>query len=338
MKKFSNLTIAMFAVALPLLMTSCNSKKAQEAPAEDPDATAYVFSYFDNVTQAAGLKLAYSFDGYHWTPINDNQSLLSPTVGEDRLMRDPSICQAPDGTFHMVWTSSWHDQIIGYASSKDLIHWSEQRAIPVMKHEPEAQNCWAPELFYDAPSETYYIYWATTIPGAEGIKTEGCLSESGQNHRIYCTTTKDFETFTPTRLFFNPDFNAIDAAIVKDPETGELIMAVKNENLEPVAKDIHITRTKNIADGFPIEVSEPISGHWAEGPSPLFVGSDLVVYYDCYGNHTYAASRSHDHGKTWEDCTADIQMPEGMSHGTAIPVKKSVVDNLIAWDKERENQ
>ena len=22
-------------------------------------------------------------------------------------MRDPSICQAPDGTFHMVWTSSW---------------------------------------------------------------------------------------------------------------------------------------------------------------------------------------------------------------------------------------
>ena len=55
-------------------------------------------------------------------------------------MRDPSICQAPDGTFHMVWTSSWTDRIIGYASSRDLIHWSEQQAIPVMMHEPEAHN------------------------------------------------------------------------------------------------------------------------------------------------------------------------------------------------------
>ena len=77
-------------------------------------------------------------------------------------MRDPSICQAPDGTFHMVWTSSWTDRIIGHASSRDLIHWSEQQAIPVMMHEPTAHNCWAPELFYDEPSQTYYIFWATT--------------------------------------------------------------------------------------------------------------------------------------------------------------------------------
>ncbi|MDE8698430.1 hypothetical protein PZH42_31545, partial [Bacteroides cellulosilyticus] len=42
------------------------------------------------------------------------------------------------------WTSSWTDRIIGYASSRDLIHWSEQRAIPVMMHEPTAHNCWAP--------------------------------------------------------------------------------------------------------------------------------------------------------------------------------------------------
>ena len=48
--------------------------------------------------------------------------------GENKL----TICQAPDGTFHMVWTSSWTDRIIGYASSPDLIHWSEQRSIPVM--------------------------------------------------------------------------------------------------------------------------------------------------------------------------------------------------------------
>ena len=30
-------------------------------------------------------------------------------------------------------------------------------------------------------------------------------------------TTKDFNTFSETKLFFNPDFSVIDAAIVRDP-------------------------------------------------------------------------------------------------------------------------
>ena len=74
---------------------------------------AYLFSYF--VGQADGLHLAYSRDGYQWTPIAEGQSLLVPQVGDDRLMRDPSICQGPDGIFHLVWTSSWTDRIIGHA-------------------------------------------------------------------------------------------------------------------------------------------------------------------------------------------------------------------------------
>ncbi|KAA6342531.1 beta-galactosidase [termite gut metagenome] len=100
----------------------------------------YLFSYFlENGKD--GLHLAYSYDGLKWEALHKGNFLLAPEVGKDKLMRDPSICQAPDGTFHLVWTSSWTDRIIGYASSKDLIHWSEQQAIPVMIHEPEAQNC-----------------------------------------------------------------------------------------------------------------------------------------------------------------------------------------------------
>ena len=105
--------------------------------------TAYLFSYFINDSKD-GLHLAYSYDGLNWMPLNGGQSYLIPSVGKDKLMRDPSICQAPDGTFHMVWTSSWTDRIIGHASSRDLINWSEQQAIPVMMHEPTAHNCCAP--------------------------------------------------------------------------------------------------------------------------------------------------------------------------------------------------
>lgn len=290
---------------------------------------AYIFTYFDTKKQAAGLCIAYSYDGYHWTAINDNKPIMKPTVGKDKLLRDPSIWRDKDGTFHLVWTSGWKDQIIGYASSRDLIHWSEQRAIPVMKDYPTCQNTWAPELFFDEPSGLYYILWASTVPGAKGIKTEGCLSENGSNHRIYCTTTKDFKKFSKTRLYYNPDFNAIDAAIVKDPVTGDLIMAVKNENLNPPEKNIRICRSRSMKKGFPNEVSAPIHGkERCEGPAPLFIGNDLIVFYDMYSRHKFGASLSHDHGETWEDVTDRISMPAGISHGTAIAVDKSIVDTL----------
>lgn len=288
--------------------------------------TAYLFSYF--VGQNDGLHLAYSYDGLQWTALNDNRSVLRPEIGKDRLMRDPSICQGPDGTFHMVWTSSWTDRIIAHASSPDLIHWSQQDSIPVMMHEPKAENCWAPELYYDEATHQYYIFWATTIKGAKGIKTEGCLSENGSNHRIYCTTTRDFKTFSKTRLWFNPDFNAIDAAVVKSPINGDLIMAVKNENLEPYQKNIRITRSRTMKS-FPIEVSEPIHKGRGEGPAPLFVGQTLYVYYDIYGMHRYGVSASTDNGYTWQDRTAELSLPQGIRHGTAFAVDAEVVEQLI---------
>ena len=291
--------------------------------------TAYLFSYFINDSKD-GLHLAYSYDGLNWLPLHGGRSYLTPAVGKDKLMRDPSICQSPDGTFHMVWTSSWTDRIIGYASSRDLVHWSEQQAIPVMMHEPDAHNCWAPELFYDEPSQTYYIFWATTIPGRHK-EVATSESEMGLNHRIYYVTTKDFRTFSKTKMFFNPDFSVIDAAIVKDPKRKDLIMVVKNENSNPPEKNLRVTRTKKIEKGFPTKVSAPITGkYWAEGPAPLFVGDTLYVYFDKYRDHRYGAVRSLDYGETWEDVSDQVFFPRGIRHGTAFAVDASIVESLIA--------
>ena len=305
------------ALCFGTLMTTC------------ANGTAYLFSYFINDSRD-GLHLAYSYDGLNWTALNGGKSYLLPVVGKDKLMRDPSICQAPDGTFHMVWTSSWTDRIIGYASSRDLVHWSEQQAIPVMMHEPDAHNCWAPELFYDEPSQTYYIFWATTIPGRHK-EVATSESEKGLNHRIYYVTTKDFRTFSKTKMFFNPDFSVIDAAIVKDPKREDLIMVVKNENSNPPEKNLRVTRTKKIEKGFPTKVSAPITGkYWAEGPAPLFVGDTLYVYFDKYRDHRYGAVRSLDYGETWEDVSDQVFFPRGIRHGTAFAVDVSIVESLIA--------
>lgn len=291
-------------------------------------SSVYMFSYFTGNGED-GLHLAYSSDGLKWEMLNNGQSFLTPEIGKDKLMRDPSICQSPDGVFHMVWTTGWWDKTIGYASSKDLINWSEQKAIPVMMHEVDAKNAWAPELFYDEPSETFYIFWATTIPGRykEMATSE---SEKGLNHRIYYVTTKDFRTFSDTRIFFNPGFSVIDAAIVKIPGVRELLMVVKNENSNPPEKNLRVTRTENIRKGFPVNVSAPITGnYWAEGPSPFFVGDTLYVYFDKYRDHRYGAVRSFDFGKTWEDVSELVSFPKGIRHGTAFTVKASVVEQLI---------
>jgi hypothetical protein len=94
----------------------------------------YLFTSFREPA-TDGLHLAYSVDGYHWDSIGG--SYLIPEVG-GKLMRDPSIARGKDGTFHLVWTTNWKgDKGFGYASSKDLVHWSKQQFIPVMEHEPE---------------------------------------------------------------------------------------------------------------------------------------------------------------------------------------------------------
>ena len=99
-----------------------------------------------------GLHLMLSTNGYHWRALKNDSSFLKPGIG-GKLMRDPCVAIGPNGLFHMVWTSGWTTEkgrVIGYAESKDLQHWSEQRAIELMQNEPETRNIWAPEIFYDS--------------------------------------------------------------------------------------------------------------------------------------------------------------------------------------------
>lgn len=261
--KMKNLIVA---TATLCLLAACSSKTSTTESGEDnTPQKEYLFTYFAG--ESDGLRLAHSTDGITWEELGSDSVFLVPTIGKDSLMRDPSVAESPDGTFHMVWTSGWNDRGIAYSSTKDFINWTPQKEIPVMTHEPETLNCWAPEIFYDKPSETYYIYWASTIPGRHCFVPTSD-EEKQWNHRIYLTTTKDFETFTPTELWFNPSFSTIDAAIAKSPINEEYIMFVKNENSAPAEKTFARTRTKDIKAGFPVEVSEPITGeYWAEGPA-----------------------------------------------------------------------
>ncbi len=301
---------------ITILFSACK----QEHKEEEPEV--YMFSFFQNNGED-GLHLAYSEDGYNWTALNNNESYLTPTVSQDKLMRDPCVIKGADGKFHMVWTVSWQDKGIGYASSEDLINWSEQKFIPVMAHEPEARNCWAPELFYDEASKEYMIYWATTIPGkfAETDST----GDDKYNHRMYYTTTKDFDTFSDTELLYDQGFNVIDATIQKID--GKYVMFLKDETKFPEPeKNIRIA-TSNELTGNYSQASEPISVNWVEGPTSIKLPEGWVIYFDKYTNHSMGAIISTDL-KNWEDISDKVHFPDGTRHGTVLKVKKSVLDNL----------
>jgi beta-xylosidase len=257
----------------------------------------------------------------NWKTLNDGKAFMTPTVGKHKLVRDPSIVQAPDGTFHMVWTISWTQPGIGYAQSKDLIHWSEQRSIPVMENEPTVRNCWAPELFFEESNETYYIFWSSTIPD----RFEGPGSEDNYNHRQYYMTTKDFETFSPTKLFFEPGHNVIDGFLAKEGK--QYLLFYKDETLRPEPKkSIHWAIGESPTG--PFEPQGEI-GHtnWIEGPSAIKIGDYWYVYYDCYGAKHYGAVRSKDL-KHWENITDKISFPRGVRHGTILRVKPEIVRGL----------
>lgn len=286
-------------------------------------ATAYLFSYFIGNGED-GLHLAWSADGYRWEALNGDRSFLKPEVGESKLMRDPCLLLGPDGRFHMVWTTAWNGKTIGYASSGDLLTWSPQQAVPVMAHEPAVLNCWAPEIFWDSGKQRYLIFWASTVTN-RFLETAG-QSENRYNHRMYCTTTTDFKTFAPTRLFYDPGFSVIDATLLAVGDRFHLI--IKDETVKPPRKHLRIAGADSPEGPFE-RLGPPFTRSWVEGPTALKVGDWHLVYFDAYRDRRYEALRSRDL-ETWEDISSLISLPRRARHGTALAVPGRIVQNLLS--------
>ncbi len=307
-------------IILSIIMCGC--AVAQENPATE---SKYIFSYFKGNGED-GLHLAWSDDGLKWSLLNNDRSFLQPQVG-GKLMRDPCICKGPDGMFHLVWTSGWWDKGIGIAHSKDLVQWSQQQWLGVMTHEPNAMNCWAPEIFYDEAQKQYIIFWATTIPGRfPETDNTGDVGKNGPcNHRIYCVTTADFKTYSQAKLFYDDSFNVIDATIVKDGQ--RYIMFLKDETLKPNPK-------KNIRIAFAEKAIGPyshavpsFSPDWVEGPTAIKIGDYWYVYYDAYRRGQYEGARSKDLSG-WEFINDKLSFPKGARHGTIFAVTDEIVTEL----------
>jgi hypothetical protein len=247
---------------------------------------------------------------------------LKPLIGKDKIMRDPSMLQGPDGIFHLVWTTEWRGgNGFGYASSKDLIHWSEQQYIPVMQKEPTVVNVWAPELFYNDVAKQYIVVWASTIP----FRFEKGMEEESNNHRLYYTNTSDFKTFSDAKLFLDPKFSVIDAVIVKRQQHDYVLVLKDNTRPE---RNLKVAFAKGGPWGNWENISQPFTEKFTEGPAVAKVKGGYLIYYDAYQNKKYGASFTKDF-KTFVKADSLISVPEGHKHGTIVEVKKKFIKKII---------
>lgn len=319
-----------------LLAAACGggSGRTSEADRDDgrperPERAAYVLVFFRG-EGGQGVDLAVSDDGLAFGEV-EGSPVLTSELGQG-LTRDPSLLRGPDGRWHMTWTTG-APRSIGYASSRDLLRWSEPTSIPVMEHEETAINAWAPELHWDAETELYSIVFASTVrrlhpsgssePGPDGAPFE---------HRLYVSTSPDLRRWSPGELLWDGEINAIDGALVRDDEADRSILVYKDERLVPTVRKRVAVATAAGFDG-PWDEGKTVEelGSWVEGPSLVRDLDDdgWLLYADRYYGDGYAMASSPDL-ETWTNRNDEVVMPEGARHGTVLRVPRDEVTDLLA--------
>lgn len=200
---------------------------AGEVPAEDPEV--WALAYFRQryptriEVDASGkvvevpladpmsvekLHLALSTDGRHWMPLAQNGP-----VWEQRL-RDPFIRRAPDGVWHLVATgraagdpANRRGPVCLHATSRDLLTWDVVESLPLMEGVTDGggrrpRNLWAPEWFLDPETGEFFLFWSSSFEDA-----------GWKDSRLWFCRTRDWKTFTPAEVLFDPDYSVIDGTL-----------------------------------------------------------------------------------------------------------------------------
>ena len=279
----------------------------------------YVYTSFHEPANE-GLRYIYSEDGLHWDNIPG--IWLKPAVGSQQVMRDPSVTRTPDGTYHRVWTSSWKGDLgFGYATSKDLINWSNEQMIPVMKDQPNTVNVWAPDIFYDDEKNEFVVVWASCVPK----RFKKGREDENNNHRLYYITTRDFITISNTKVLYDPGFSSIDATIVKRAKNDYVL--VFKDNTRP-NRNLKVAFAKSPTGPY-TRATSSFTQSYTEGPSVEKINDNYLIYFDEYKKHTFGAVKTTDFIH-YTNISKEISIPIGHKHGTIIQVPASIVKKLMS--------
>ena len=235
--------ISFLIMALLLAMPA----EAKGRVPKDKALKGYVMVYHKDADH--GLHMAYSWDGYVWTALNDDKPVMGgDTIAEQHGIRDPYIFRSPDGGFCVAMTdlhvfgmrdgfrtTQWerpqeyewgNNRGLVLLKSFDMIHWKRTNldftkltaSDPLMPDWKHAGCVWAPEMVYDEEAGHIMMHFTTRNHG-------------GPNMIYYVYMNDDFDTIIsdPKPLFTAPlkedgmpSYNIIDSDIIKVGDTCHL--------------------------------------------------------------------------------------------------------------------
>ncbi len=304
--------------------------------AEEENRESYLFAYFTgNSTDGEQIRFAVSNDGFHYTPLNKGERIMSSdTISLKKGVRDPHILRGEDGeTFYMVVTDMKSAE--GWSSnrgmvllkSNDLVNWTHSTVHFPSKWPNQWGNVlrvWAPQTIYDPAVGKYMVYFSL-FTGDENCPYD----------RIYyCYANEDFTDLEgEPQLFFDRGTASIDGDIVFDESDGLYHMFFKNESLGGISQVTAKTLTP--VDGTP-------GSQWSKATPPVqqttkavegagvfrLINSDKwVLMYDCYSSGHYQYSVTNDL-KKFNFVRDDYKIHA--RHGTTIAISQEELDRLLA--------
>ncbi len=266
-----------------------------------------------------GLYLTYSYDGFKWEALG--APLITVQPGDRKKMLNAGLLRDKDGTFHLIWQAGERPETgFGYAWSKDLKNWSEQKYINLMS-EHKAYDLINPHIYYDTNLSKYIITWASTLPGNY---YQAYQEDADNNPRLWFTVTDDFETFAPAKNFIEPGYRIDDAIIVKDDNQYVLVhedSRKRYRTLRFAFSDSPFKPWQRFTGGLTFDsVSSPV----------VLEEDDIHVVYYKNDNDGYNALITEDF-RHCTDISDEISIPTEVKLGDIVKVDLAALQGLMKY-------
>ncbi|KAI6455428.1 hypothetical protein MCOR16_009370 [Pyricularia oryzae] len=312
------------------------------------DMQGYAFAYFTgNSIEGEKIYFAASVgnDALHWRELNAGQPVLQSTMGTKGL-RDPFVIRSHEGDkFFLIATdlsigsgTSWGDSVkfgsryLEVWESTDLISWSAQRHVLVSP--ATAGNTWAPEAFYDPSIGEYIVFWASSLyKDTDPNRTEATY------HRMLYVTTRDFVTFSETKIWQDAGMSRIDSTVVKDGET--YYRFTKDEGAggtgcTDIIQERSDSLRANLTGWSQVDacIGNKAGTSAVEGPTSFksnpgdVNGEKWYLFVDEYGGRGYIPLETGDITAPQWRVSGNFNLPRSPRHGTVLPVTAAELQKL----------
>ncbi len=263
------------------------------------------------------MRMMYTYDGQYWFKFNNDQTIVSASIGTRRL-RDPSLIRKTDGTFWLVATQGYDTDSIYVFDSPDLVTYTNERLLRVNRSgyhtEMSGRQAWAPEGFYNRIDDQYIVTFSSVA-----------------DHGMFYVTTHDMNTCSYPKRLLDTGFDVIDGTLVK---TGLNWTVYLKDERQPMEEYSRLFRGHGDSWNHFTEFEEHFGNYQSEGPSAMkkLDGEGWYLIYDDYTRKQMQILYTDDieHGEFrlipfWDSMIPAVEP----AHGSALAVTWKELERLM---------